>query len=67
MGDNDGASNAVTDIAAEETDAAASRLAAKALFVIYAQDEIGGLTSAEDEVRASVPADALAMAAASSG
>ena len=78
LGDSAEASDAVEDIMVEEMDAAASRLAttrcrslhdiaAKALFVIYAENEIGGLTSAEDEVRVSVPADVLAMAATSSG
>lgn len=73
MGDSDDASDAVTNIACDEMDAAARRLAvapcrsladlaAKALFVIHAREETGELTKAEGEVLASVPADALAMA-----
>ncbi len=73
MGDSDAASDAVTDVACEEMNAAARRLsaarcrslvdiAAKALFVIHAREETGELTTAESEVLASVPTDALALA-----
>ena len=71
-GESDGASDAVTDIAVQEMAVAASQLAAmpcrslpdlaaKAQLVLYAQDEIGGLTSAEDAVRTSVLAAVLVM------
>ena len=75
-GERAGATDAVIGAAGKVMGAAASRLAltphrslqdiaTKALFVIHAQNEIGGLTSAEDDVRASVLAAVLAMATAS--
>lgn len=73
MADSDDASDAVTDVACEEMNAAARRLsatpcrsladlAAKTLFVIHAREETGELTTAEGEVLVSVATDALALA-----
>ena len=72
-GERDGATDEDIGAAGEVMEAAASRLAliphgsprdiaAKARLVIYVQDEIGGLTSAEKEIRASALAAVLAMA-----
>ena len=72
-GESGGATDEIISAAGEEMEAAARCLAltphrslrdiaAKARLVIYVQDEIGGLTSAEKEVRASVPAAMVMMA-----
>ena len=72
-GEDGGATDETIGTVGEEMEAAAHRLAitphrslhdlaAKAQLVLYVQDEIGGLTSAEDEVRASVLAAVLAAA-----
>ena len=71
-GEDGGATDETIGTAGEEMEATARRLAitphgslrdiaAKAQLVLYVQDEIGGLTSAEDAVRVSVLAAVLAM------